>query len=144
LSALLPFETANASAAVSLALMGGFAAPFILASIVFTLLAIYLLANSLHVEVSSDGVRTERRIFGHLVRQRQIARVDVLDVEPRIGARYQNVFSAIPRYMLVARHRGHGSEGGKDVVVAEDLSGQPQMREVRAMICTALNIQINE
>ncbi len=89
LSALLPLDQANASALVSLALIGGFAAPFIMASVVFALLAIYLLANSLHVEISSDGARTRRRVFGCVTQRRFVAAVDIADIEPRIGARYQ-------------------------------------------------------
>jgi hypothetical protein len=138
ISALLPLESANASAMVSLALIGGFAAPFMLASIVFAVLAIYLLANSLHVNVSAEGVRTERRVFGRLTQRCEIARADIAGVEPRISARYQNVFSATPRYALIATR---ARERGKDVVVAEDLAGQPLMIEVRTLICATLNIK---
>lgn len=138
LSALLPLESANASAMLSLALIGGFAAPFMLASIVFAVLAIYLLANSLRVDIDADGIRTERCIFGRITSLREIEREDITEVEPRIGARYQNVFSATPRYALIARHREQRS---KDVVVAEDLVGQPLMIEVRALIRTALGIK---
>ncbi len=138
LSALLPLESANASAMLSLALIGGFAAPFMLASIAFAVLAIYLLANSLRVDIDADGIRTERCIFGRITSLRQIAREDITEVEPRIGARYQNVFSATPRYALIAHHREQRS---KDVVVAEDLVGQSLMIEVRALIRTALCIK---
>jgi hypothetical protein len=140
LSALLPLESANASAMLSLALIGGLAAPFILASIVFTVLAIYLLANSLRVDIRAEGIRTERRVFGYLTRVREIARADITDIDPRIGARYQNVFSTTPRYALIAHHR---NEPNPSVVVAEDLSGQALMSEVRTLICTALGIKNN-
>lgn len=139
LSALLPLETASASAMLSLALIGGFAAPFMLASIVFAVLAIYLLANSLRVDISADSIRTERRVFGRITRLREIAREDVADIEPCIGARYQNVFSSTPRYALIAKHR---TERRNNVVIAEDLSGQQLMSEVRTLICTALEIKI--
>jgi hypothetical protein len=141
LSALLPLQTASASAMVSLALIGGFAAPFILAGVVFALLAVYLLSNSLRVVIDAKGVRTERRVFGRLVRVRAITRAQIADIEPRIGARYQNVFSATPRYSLIARHRD-GRSG--DVVVAETLAGQALMAELHTLIATALyfkNIQ---
>ena len=139
LSALLPLETANASALVSLALIGGFAAPFILASMVFAVVAIYLLANSLRVEISAEGIRTERRVFGRITQQRAIARTDIADVESRISARYQNVFSSTPRYALVARLC---DSGGKDLVIAEDLIGQHLMSDVHRLICTILGIKI--
>ncbi len=136
LSALLPLESANASAMVSLALIGGFAAPFMLASVVFAALAIYLAANSLRVEIDAAGVRTERRVFGYVTRKCAIARDAITDIEPRIGARYQNVFSSTPRYALIARHRDGPSN---NIVVAEDLAGQAIMQEVRALICAALD-----
>ncbi len=137
LSALLPLESANASAMVSLALIGGFAAPFMLASVVFAALAIYLAANSLRVGIDAGGARTERRVFGYVTRLRDMARDDIMEIEPRIGARYQNVFSSTPRYALIARHR----DGRRnDVVVAEDLAGQATMQEVRALLCAALSM----
>ncbi len=138
LSALLPLKTADAAAMLSLALIGGFAAPFILASVVFAALAIYLQANSLRVEIRADGISTERRIFGRVTRLCEIKREDIADIEPRIGARYQNVFSATPRYALIATHRV-----GQDnnVVVAEDLAGQELMAEVRGLICQVLDVK---
>lgn len=137
LSALLPLDTANAQAMVSLALIGGFAAPFVLASLVFAALAIYMLANSLHVEVCSQSVRTERRVFGRITRRREIARADIAEVEPLISARYQNVFSTTPRYALVARH---ASTRTQDVVIAEDLAGQAAMQRLRGLFCAALEL----
>lgn len=137
LSALLPLDSGNAAALLSLALIGGFAAPFILASIVFALLAIYLAANALHVEVRAGGIHTERRIFGQVVQRRRIDRADIAGIEPRIGARYQNVFSTVPRYALIAQRRG-ASGRDQEVIIAEDLAGQPLMIEVRTLICAAL------
>lgn len=140
LSALLPLDSANAAALLSLALIGGFAAPFILASVVFALLALYLIANSLRVEINAQGVRSERRVFGRVTKLCAIARADIVDIEPRIGARYQNVFSSTPRYALVAKHC---SARGKDVVVAEDLLGQALMSELHSLICSALMMDNN-
>lgn len=141
LSALLPLDGANASAVVSLALIGGFALPFIIASGVFALLAIYLLANSLRVEIGNDGVRSERQVFGCRLKPKAIARADIAGIEPRIAARYQNVFSSTPRYALVA---AHASDRRSDVVIAEDLAGQALMIEVRRLSSTALGIEFTE
>jgi hypothetical protein len=138
LSALLPLEAGNASAMVSLALIGGFAAPFIIASILFAALSVYLMANALRVDISASGVRNERRIFGWVTQRREIARADIAGVEPRISARYQNVFSTTPRYALIARHV---TERSGDAVVAEDLAGQALMIELRAQICSVLEIR---
>jgi hypothetical protein len=139
LSALLPLQTANASAMLTLALIGGLAAPFILASVVFAVLAIYLLANSLSVDITAQGIRAERRVFGRVTRVREIATDDIADIEPRIGARYQNIFSATPRYSLVARHR---TDRAGDMVVAENLAGQALMTDLLTLISTALRIKI--
>ena len=141
LSALLPLESGNASAFVSLALIGGFAAPFILASMVFLLVAIYLMANSLRVDISAQCIRTERRVFGRITKSGAIAAADIADIEPRIGARFQNIFSATPRYALVAKHQ---TDRRKDVIVAEDLCGQHTMSAVRRLICVAAGIEIIE
>lgn len=141
LSALLPLESANAAAMLSLALIGGFAAPFILASLVFALLAIYLLANSLQVEIGVHGIHSVRRVFGRITKIRDIARSDIADIQPRISARYQNVFSSTPRYALVAKH---GTDHHNDVIVGEDLCGQALMIEVRTLVCTAIGIKENE
>ena len=141
LSALLPLESGNASAMVSLALIGGFAVPFILASVVFALLAMYLLANSLHVEIDAEGARTVRRVFGLVTKTASISRSQIAAVEPRISARYQNVFSATPRYALLAKHP---TARDQNLILAEDLTGQALMIEVRTLVCTALRIEINQ
>lgn len=137
LGALLPLENADAAAIVSLTLICGFAAPFILASVVFALLALDMLANSLRVDIDANGIRTERRVLGQITRRCDIARADIAEVEPRTSSRSQNIFSTTPRYTLIARH-AHGR--GKDVVVAEDLAGHALMLEVRGLICAPLSI----
>ena len=138
LSALLPLDGANASAMVSLALIGGFAAPFIIASVVFAGLAAYIMANALRVEIDATGARSERRVFGYRCTANAIRREDITDIEPRISARYQNFFSATPRYTLVAKHR---NERQHDVVIAEDTAGQALMIAVRGLMSTALDIK---
>lgn len=137
LSAMLPLNPASASAMLSLALIGGFAAPFILAAVIFLLTAVYLAANSLHVDVDRQGIYTERRVLGRLTKVSRLARADIQAIEPRIGARYQNVFSGVPRYALVAKHR---TSGNADVVVAEDIAGQALMQETQKLIRAALEI----
>lgn len=135
LSALLSLDSGGAAAAVSLALIGGLAAPFIVASVVFLVLAIYLQVNALHVTIDQNGIRSERRIFGRVIARHEMARGDIADIEPRIGARYQNLFSSLPRYALIAKHHAVRS---KDMVIAEDLAGQQQMIDLRAVIEDAL------
>lgn len=138
LSALLPLRAGDASAVVSLALIVGFAIPFIVASVTFATLSVYMTVNMLRVEIGSDGVRSRRQVFGWITQRRQIARADIADIEPSISARHQNLFSATPRYALIARHVS-GSKG--DVVVAEDLHGQALTMSLRTQICAALGIR---
>jgi hypothetical protein len=131
LGALLPLQNANAGSLMTLALVGGMAAPFIFASIVFATLAVYLVANALHVEVNPQGARHERRVFGILARTRAIARSDIAEVALRIAARHQNLFSREPRYTLVARHK---DDRTGDVVLAEDVRGQALAGELAALL----------
>ena len=70
-----------------------------------------------------------------------VRREDITDIEPRISARYQNFFSATPRYTLVAKHR---NERQHDVVIAEDIAGQALMIAVRGLMSTALDIKISQ
>lgn len=137
LGALLPLESGNAAAFVSLALIGGFAAPFIIACVVFALLAIYQLGNSLRVEIDAQGVRSERRLFGYLTKRRMLAHADIADIEPRASARFQNLFSSVPRYALIARHR---EARAGDLIIAEDLAGAAMMQAVQALARRHLGI----
>lgn len=139
LSALLPVANADASTMIAVALVGGLAAPFILASVAFAGLCVYTLMNALTVEISGSKIRTERRLFDRLVRVREIACADIAEVQPRISARFQNVFSPTPRYALVAKHR---ADRTCDVIIAEDLIGQTVMTELHALICSAIRKNI--
>lgn len=138
LSALLPLDTGSAPAVMSLALIAGFAAPFIIACVVFTLLAIYQLANSLRVEIDGEGVRTQRRVFGCVTKRRELARADIANIEPRASARMQNLFSKVPRYALVARHRDTRAH---DVIIAEDLAGTAIMQSTLTLMQEQLDLR---
>lgn len=136
LSAMLPLKSADAAGMVSLALIGGVAAPFALASVVFGVLAIYMLANSLTVRVTPADVTAVRRVFGRAVQRREIARGDIARIESHVSARHQNVFGATPRYRLLARHR---ESRGADVVIAEDLIGGAARDKVQTLVESILN-----
>lgn len=138
LGALLPLRSGDAAAMMTLALIGGFAAPFVLASATFALLGIYQLSNTLLVTIGDNGIETERRLFGLVIRRAGIAHDDIAEIEPRSSARYQNLFSTTPRYALVALHRVHPSG---DIIIAEDLLGELQMRALRELVCQTLNIK---
>lgn len=137
LGALISLDNGSPAMHVSLVLIGGLAAPFLLASAVFAVLALYMLANALHVEICAGDIATERRVFGWVARRRHIARADIAGIESRIGARFQNLFSSIPRYALIARHRD--SRAG-DVVIAEDLKGEAAMQAMRSRVHQAIGL----
>ena len=139
LGALLPMKNAGAGSLITLALVGGMAAPFIFACVVFGTLAVYLAANSLHVEVDKNGARHERRVFGLRTRVASIARHDITRVDLRIASRHQNLFSREPRYTLIARHVT-GAE--RDLVVAEDVRGRELATELTALLYGALDIKL--
>jgi hypothetical protein len=136
LSAMLPVKNGDAAVMLALALIGGMAAPFVLASVVFGVLAIYMLCNSLTVHVTPAGVSAVRRILGRPVKLSEITRGDIARIEMQINARYQNVFGTTPRYRLLARHRESRSA---DVVIAEDLIGTEVRDDVQTLIESILN-----
>jgi len=136
LSAMLPLKSGDAATMLSLALIGGMAAPFVLASVVFGMLAVYMLCNSLTVRVTPAGVSAVRRIFGRPVKLSEITRGDIARIEVQINARYQNVFGTVPRYRLLARHRESRSA---DVVIAEDLIGTAVRDDVQTLVESILS-----
>lgn len=127
--ALLPMLIANAGSLLGAVLISSFVLPFVVFGAVLVVVAIYMLANALHVRVDAEGIATTRLIFGAIVRRRRIARGDVAAVEPQIPARYQSLFKGLPSYHLYAR-----TVDGRRAVVAESLHGEEAMERVRTII----------
>lgn len=128
---LLPAGGTDAHGLLVIALLGAFVAPFPVFGAVFVALAVYMLANSLTVNVSPLAIRTLRRVFGLSLSRREIGRPDIATIEAQIAAKYQSLFSAEPYFRLVVRH---ATQGNRDLVVAESLKGEALMAQVRELI----------
>ena len=126
---LLPTLVANAGNMLAAVLIASFVLPFTMLGALLVVVAIYMLANALHVRADANAVETTRLVFGAVVRRRRLPRNEIVSIEPQIPARYQNVFGALPAYHLYAR-----TEDGKRVVVAETLHGEASMQRVKALI----------
>jgi hypothetical protein len=135
---LVPPGVPGAYGLLVLALIGGLIGPFMLCGIVFVALGIYMMANSLHI--SGDPVRivTHRRAFGLPISMRGLACSGITAIEAEIPSRFQNAFSTITIYRLVARARA-GRSG--DLVVAESLRGQALMEQVKRELETACELR---
>lgn len=120
-----------------LALIGGIVAPFMLCGIVFVGLAVYMVANSLHVSVNAMRITAFRHAFGLPVSRRELACSEVREIEAEIPSRFQNAFGAGTSYRLVARAR---SGRACDVVVAESLAEEAVMQTVRREIKMACKL----
>ncbi len=131
LSGLLPMGGNEAHSLLALALLGAFVAPFPVFGAVFVGLAVYLLANSLTVTVSSSAIRTVRRVFGLALKRRELKCADIASLEAQSAAKYQSVFSAEPYYRLAARH---ATLRHNDLVIAESLQGEALMAQMQALI----------
>jgi hypothetical protein len=124
---------------LAMVLVGGFALPVLAFGVVFLALAVYLLANSLTVTVGPDHIAAVRRLFGLNLSRRALSCADIAAVEPLIAARFQNKFSAQPRYQLVARSRHPGQAA---LVIAESLQGRAAMEQMAAQIAGVTGIRL--
>lgn len=124
---------------LTIALVGSVVAPFPIFGAVFVGLAVYLLANSLTVTITSSAIRSVRSIFGMRLRRREIDCRDIAAVEERIAAKFQNLFSAAPQFELIARH---ATQPELSVVVAENLAGEAMMAQVRDLIAGHAGVDV--
>jgi hypothetical protein len=127
--ALLPLAVANAGNLLGASLLGGFVVPFVAFGSFIVAVAIYMLANALHVRVSASAIDTARSVFGVVVKRRRLERREIVAVQPEIPSRYQSLFSSTPSYQLVAR-----DSHARRVVVAETLRGEAAMEAIKALI----------
>lgn len=129
IAALLPSLVANAGNLLAAVLIASFVLPFVVFGAVLVAVAIYMLANALHVRADASAIETTRLVFGAIVRRRRIARTDIVAIEPQIPTRYQSLFAGEPSYHLYAR-----TADGSRIVVAETLDGEAAMERVKDLI----------
>ena len=135
-SALLASAFSNAAGALTAVLIGVFIAPFALFGAVLVIQALYMLAHSLRVQVSDQGIAAAPCVFGVPLPPRQLARSEIASIEPRIPTRHQILFSAEPVYQLVAWN----APRTRCIKVAETLRGEALMMRVKSAIEETLGI----
>ena len=129
IAALLPSLLANAGTLLGAVLIASFVLPFFAFGAVFVALALYMVANALHVRITASAIDTARILFGVVVRRHHVVRGELTALEPQIASRYQGLFGGPPSYHLVAR-----TSGGRRIVVAETLRGEAAMERVKALV----------
>jgi hypothetical protein len=129
LTSLLPTLVVDAGRLLAMVLIATFVLPFVVFGVVLVVIAIYMLANALHVRADTHAIETTRLVFGAIVRRRRIARADIKSIEPQIPTRYQSLFGSAPAYHLYAR-----TADGRRVIVAETIDGEEAMQRVKALI----------
>jgi hypothetical protein len=128
--ALLPFALASTAGALTAVLIGVFIAPFAIFGVVLVMQALHMLAHSLRVHVSDQGIIAAPFVFGVPLRARELERSEIASIEPRIPTRHQSLFSAEPIYQLVAWNAART----RCINVAESLRGEALMLRVKAAI----------
>jgi len=126
-------ETAAASM-LALAFAGVFALPLFALGQLFIAIAVWTAANSLHVDVSSAGLRVVRRCFGFAIARRDLASDEITAIESRFAARYIGVFGGTRYYRLVALTRN----AGRPLPIADSLKGPAMAEEIRQLVIEKL------
>lgn len=134
--ALLPSALSSTAGALTAVLIGAFLAPFAIFGAVLVVQALYMLAHSLRVRVSDDGITAAPFVFGVPLPARRLPRSEIAGIEPRIPSRHQSLFSAEPTYQLVAWNAARTG----CITVAESLRGEALMMRVKAAIEETLGI----
>lgn len=150
-AAVAPASGSDSAGMLAFWLMSIFILPFVVFGMAFIALAVYLLANSLSVQVTESGIVSARSIFGLPLGERRVARADIAVLEAATPLRYRELRAEAPYYSLVVRTRsGMGltlreayRAGRLDhyrnriVTVAEGLRGEALMERVRSEILKA-------
>ncbi|MEO8442307.1 MAG: hypothetical protein ABI547_07455 [Betaproteobacteria bacterium] len=122
-------DTAAASM-LALAFAGVFALPLLLLGQFFIVIAVWTAANSVRVEVSTNGLRVVRNLFGYTVARRVMAADDIAAIDSRLAARYVGAFGPARYYRLFARARNFPHP----LLVADSLQGPAMAEEVRQLV----------
>ena len=127
ISGLLHSGDSTATNLLALAFAGVFALPLAGLGILFIAIAAWTAVNSLTVQVSPAGLRTDRRCLGFYVARRGMRRDDIsaFDVQP--AAKYVGVFGT-RYYRLIARSRN------STLLMADSLKGPDIAENVRRLI----------
>ena len=134
ISGLLNSGDSAATSALALAFAGVFALPLAGLGVLFIAIAAWAVVNSLTVQVSPAGVRTERRCLGFSVARRAMPRDDISALDVQFAAKYVGVFGPARYYRMIARSRS------QSLLVADTLKGSATAENVRKLIIEHLGI----
>ena len=124
-------ETANL---LALSFAGVFALPLVGLGLWFFAIAIWTAANSLTVEITPAGLRTERRCFGFLLAKHAMPCADITALDARPEAKYIGVFGSAPYYRLFARGRNRA------LLIADSLKGHAMTGQLKSLIVEHLQM----
>jgi hypothetical protein len=119
----------------ALAFGGIFIGVFGLVGAGLALLGLYMLVNSLRVELSPRGVTTTRRAFG-LKQIRQVTAEDVTGIERKITSQQSGGDEFRVRYTLYAMLRN-----GRKLAVGDDIPGPELAEYLSGVVRQALNLK---
>lgn len=134
ISGLLHSGDSSATNLLALAFAGVFALPLAGLGVLFVAIAAWTAINSLTVEVSPAGLRTERRCLGFSIARRAMPRDDISALDVQLAAKYIGVFGTARYYRLIARSRN------STLLMADSLKGPDMAENVRRLIIEHLGI----
>lgn len=149
--AVVPASGSDSAGMIALWMMSIFILPFVAFGGVFLALAVYLLANSLSVQVTESGIVTARNVFGRPIGERRVPRTDIAALEAVASLRYRGLHREDPYYSLIVKTKsGTGLTmreayrtgrldryRNRTVTVAEGLRGEALMERLKSEIIAA-------
>ena len=117
------------SSSTAFAGFGFLAAVFAVVGLATSLLGLYLLGNSLQVQISGRGVSTRRRLFGMPLRSRFVSGDQVRGIEHGITMQSGQGARATVRYTVSARLGDGGS-----LCLGDGIKGRPLVDQVLGLI----------
>ena len=134
--AVVPLAESGPGGAIALWLMSIFIVPFLVFGVVFPLLAVHVIANSLTVSVTEAEIRSRRRVLGFALQEQRLATRDIAALDAVTPMRYRWPRRQDPYLSLVARTAG-GAGHNRRVTLAEGLRGEGLLEQVKAEIVKA-------
>lgn len=127
--AFAPPAFPDAAAVLTLALTASVVFPVLLFGALFVLVALYAVANSLTVEVDTNGISTERRVLGFSIRTRTLpaAAIRALESKPVIAHRGLGGHTS---FQLIAAATGPHA----GLIVADGVPDETQANALKTLI----------
>lgn len=125
----------EAASLLALAFAGIFALPLFLLGQLFIAIALWSAFNSLRVDVSAQGIRTERRWLGYPLVRRALAGEEIGTIESRFAAKYLGILGRGRPYRLLANGPGQSPP----LLIADHLRGPAVTETLRQLVIEALH-----